>query len=162
PVQRERDDLDRGGATAPQLPRDEFDRGERVRLSHGRGTICPYDPAPVEVRGMRLTRRAFLQATAATGLAVACAPAAAPAPTKSSIAPTKGGNLIIASAADLITLDPMGAGDGPSNNAMRHIYETLVVEDEDLKLVPGLATSWELSGDKVYTFKLRQGVKFHD
>ena len=111
---------------------------------------------------MRLTRRAFLQASAATGLAVACAPAAGPAPTPASAGPAKGGNLVIASAADLITLDPMGAGDGPSNNAMRHIYDTLIAEDENLKLVPSLATSWELTGDKVYTFKLRQGVKFHD
>jgi len=35
--------------------------------------------------------------------------------------------------------------------------------DPDLNLIPGLATAWEISDDGlVYTFHLRQGVKFHD
>ena len=41
--------------------------------------------------------------------------------------------------------------------------ETLVREDSSLKLQPWLATSWEIAPDrKSITFKLRQGVKFHD
>jgi len=113
---------------------------------------------------LRLTRRSFLQTTAAAGLAVACAPAAGPAlaPKPTALTPVKGGNLIVATAADLITLDPMGAGDGPSNFAMQFLYDRLLIEDADLKLQPQLATSWEQTSDKVYTFKLRQGVKFHD
>jgi nickel transport system substrate-binding protein len=43
-----------------------------------------------------------------------------------------------------------------------NFYETLVNYD-DGEFVPGLAESWEVSGDgTVYTFKLRQGVKFSD
>ncbi|MDR2615057.1 MAG: ABC transporter substrate-binding protein [Oscillospiraceae bacterium] len=43
-----------------------------------------------------------------------------------------------------------------------NFYETLVNYD-DGEFVPGLAESWEVSGDgAVYTFKLRQGVKFSD
>lgn len=43
------------------------------------------------------------------------------------------------------------------------IYEPLVRYGPDGKLLPGLATSWETSGDgKTLTFKLRQGVTFSD
>ena len=45
---------------------------------------------------------------------------------------------------------------------LSNIYETLVVYD-DGELIPVLATSWKGSEDgKVWTFKLRQGVKFHN
>ena len=40
---------------------------------------------------------------------------------------------------------------------------SLVCLGEDGKISPGLAESWEASADgQTYTFKLRQGVKFHD
>jgi nickel transport system substrate-binding protein len=43
-----------------------------------------------------------------------------------------------------------------------NFYETLVNYDNG-KFVPGLAESWEVSdGGTLYTFKLRQGVKFSD
>ncbi len=41
------------------------------------------------------------------------------------------------------------------------IYDTLVNLDENMGLVPGLATSWEVAVDgTTWTFHLRQGVKF--
>jgi peptide/nickel transport system substrate-binding protein len=44
---------------------------------------------------------------------------------------------------------------------LTNIYETLVKQDQDGKIVPGLAESWTVSDDgKTYTFKLRDGVKF--
>jgi len=43
------------------------------------------------------------------------------------------------------------------------LYDGLVRFDQDLKPIPDLAESWEISDDGlVYTFKLREGVKFHD
>ncbi len=41
--------------------------------------------------------------------------------------------------------------------------ETLVDINDEAMISPGLATSWEVSGDKkTWTFHLREGVKFHD
>jgi len=43
------------------------------------------------------------------------------------------------------------------------IYEGLTAIDEDLRVVPGLAESWEISDDgTTYTFTLREGMTFHD
>ena len=42
-------------------------------------------------------------------------------------------------------------------------HEPLVHTNSDGKLIPKLAESWTVSADaKTYTFKLREGVKFHD
>ncbi|MBI5669919.1 MAG: hypothetical protein HZC41_18145 [Chloroflexi bacterium] len=48
--------------------------------------------------------------------------------------------------------------------ALRQVYDTLVYRDPASKtFVPGLATEWTISPDGLfYTFKLRQGVTFHD
>ncbi|WP_366292512.1 nickel ABC transporter substrate-binding protein [Paenibacillus sp. AN1007] len=47
--------------------------------------------------------------------------------------------------------------------AQSMIYEPLISYQKDGKLEPALAESWTISDDgKVYTFKLRQGVKFSD
>ncbi len=43
------------------------------------------------------------------------------------------------------------------------IYDSLVEYGEKGKILPALATSWEISPDgKTYTFHLRKGVKFSD
>ncbi len=42
------------------------------------------------------------------------------------------------------------------------ILDTLVKLDFDMKLVPGLATSWERVSPNVWRFQLRDGVTFHD
>src|SRR4029077_17562703 len=45
----------------------------------------------------------------------------------------------------------------------RTIYEGLTALDKDLRIVPSLAQSWDISADgKTYTFKLRAGATFHD
>ena len=43
------------------------------------------------------------------------------------------------------------------------VYEGLTGIDKDLRVVPGLAQSWQVSPDgKTYTFKLVDGASFHD
>ncbi len=60
--------------------------------------------------------------------------------------------------------NPQVTTDGTSNNASAHtIYERMVdFKYGTTEIIPSLATSWTVSKDqKVYTFKLRKGVKFH-
>jgi len=70
--------------------------------------------------------------------------------------------LVVAQGADAVNLDPHTTNDQPSSRVRRQIYETLIVQGEDLVLRPGLATSWKQLDELTYEFKLRQGVKFHN
>lgn len=61
------------------------------------------------------------------------------------------------------TLDVHDSTSNASLGTMKCIYEGLVSLDEKMRLVNLLAESWEPSADaKEFTFKLKQGVKFHD
>lgn len=60
-------------------------------------------------------------------------------------------------------LDPMSIAMMSTFTITYAIYDNLVEEDENGQFVPSLAESVEISDDElVYTFKLRQDVKFHD
>lgn len=75
---------------------------------------------------------------------------------------SEGGDLVIATAADIVSLDPAGSNDQPSSNVQANIFETLVTYDQNMELQPGLAEEWEAVEDNVWEFKLREGVTFHD
>ena len=61
------------------------------------------------------------------------------------------------------TLDPQVTNYDSTIRITLNICEPLVWMPESGKFVPGLAESWEISPDaKEFTFKLKQGVKFHD
>lgn len=63
----------------------------------------------------------------------------------------------------LTSLDPAFAGNQANFYAVNQLFNGLVEFDENLKIRPSLAVSYEISEEgKVYTFKLRKGVKFHD
>lgn len=52
---------------------------------------------------------------------------------------------------------------GPTQMVAGNIYEGLLRYNAKLEPQPGLAESWTVSGEgKVYTFKLKQGVTWHD
>ena len=77
--------------------------------------------------------------------------------------PKTGGTLVYATGTDVQTLDPQFVTDVPTSRIVMHLHETLVRPDEAGNMQPGLATSWTTSDDKLtWTFKLRQGVRFHD
>src|SRR5690606_24323730 len=43
------------------------------------------------------------------------------------------------------------------------VYETLVRRGADGRIVPGLASSWQVSdGGRTFSFRLRDGARFHD
>lgn len=62
---------------------------------------------------------------------------------------------------DALTLDPHSQNEGPTITMNGMIYESLVTRDTELTLQPELAESWEAGADG-WTFKLREGVTFHD
>jgi len=70
--------------------------------------------------------------------------------------------LIVAQGADAKTLDPHGSNDQPSSRVIKQINESLVLQDENMELQPGLADSWEKIDELTFEFKLKQGVKFHN
>jgi len=78
--------------------------------------------------------------------------------------PKRGGTLYIGQDFGPQHFDPHATTAWASVNIYEHIYEGLVQWNEDeTELIPKLATSWDISDDGlVYTFKIRQDVKFHN
>lgn len=69
---------------------------------------------------------------------------------------------IVAQGADARLLDPHGTNDLPSSRVMSQIYETLVKQNENMEIEPGLAESWKHIDEQTIEFKLKEGVKFHN
>jgi len=107
---------------------------------------------------VKLNRRDFLRLTAlaaAGGALGACAPGARKG--------GGGGTFIVGRGGDSVTLDLAAQTDGESWRVGLCILDTLVKLDGiPVKPVPWLAESWESPDGKTWTFKLRQGAKFHD
>jgi peptide/nickel transport system substrate-binding protein len=82
--------------------------------------------------------------------------------------PSNGGNgevkdtLVVGMGGDAVSLDPHATNDQPSSRVSRQIYDTLILQTEDLDLVPALAVEWEQVDDTTFEFKLREGVLFHN
>jgi|GEM_PF-431157 len=75
---------------------------------------------------------------------------------------TSGGSLNVGLSANAKTFDPIKYTGVYESQVMRQMGDTLVVYNKDLSdIIPSLATEWKVSDDMlVYTFKLREGVKF--
>ena len=69
-----------------------------------------------------------------------------------------------ARAGDALTLDPHAQNEGPTSALAHQIMEPLVMRDMTGEMVPALATEWGPSeaNPNVWTFKLREGVTYHD
>ncbi len=74
-----------------------------------------------------------------------------------------GGTLRAALDRDPPNMDPHRSNAAVDRQVFQSLYDKLVDTDENLVVVPMLVASWTISPDgKTVTFKLRQGVKFHD
>ncbi|PTA42839.1 ABC transporter substrate-binding protein [Micromonospora sp. RP3T] len=75
-----------------------------------------------------------------------------------------GGTFVFAGAGDPKNFDPIFNDDGESFRPIRQMYDTLVQNKPGTAELQGaLAESWENDPTgKIWTFKLRKGVKFHD
>jgi peptide/nickel transport system substrate-binding protein len=63
---------------------------------------------------------------------------------------------------DLNALDPYTLNESFTLGALGNVYEGLTKRDKDLKIIPGLAESWEIVDPLRWRFHLRKGVKFHN
>ena len=70
--------------------------------------------------------------------------------------------LTVAQGSDVVSLSPHKTNDQPSARVMRQIYDTLVVQTEELELVPGLAESWNQVDEVTWDFTIRPNVIFHN
>ncbi|MFZ5791732.1 MAG: ABC transporter substrate-binding protein [Pseudomonadota bacterium] len=94
---------------------------------------------------------------AAAALLVASLPAAA-------AQPKQGGSIVITYKDDISTLDPAVGYDWQNWSIIKSIFDGLMdYEPGTTTLIPDLAESYTISPDGLtYTFKLRDGVKFHN
>jgi len=73
------------------------------------------------------------------------------------------GKVIIAQGVDPTTLDMANQSESPASNVGRHIFDTLYERDQNLKIVPNLATEMpKFVPPSAWEVKLRKGVKFHN
>ncbi|MFD2830793.1 glutathione ABC transporter substrate-binding protein [Corticicoccus populi] len=75
----------------------------------------------------------------------------------------EGGTLRIVTMSDATSLDPQFITNIPSANFIyQKVYENLVTFDEDMEIVPNLASEWEQLDDVTWEFTLEEGITFHD
>jgi peptide/nickel transport system substrate-binding protein len=101
----------------------------------------------------------------ALALLVGSVAAAVPTTVTASETPRRGGVLLAAIAADAPSLDPHQESTFATIELVAPLYSLLLQIDplNYPKIIGDLATEWKIAPDGLtYTFKIRQGVKFHD
>jgi peptide/nickel transport system substrate-binding protein len=63
---------------------------------------------------------------------------------------------------DLITLNPFGAAEPQTMGWLRLTYDTLAKRDDEGKIIPWAAESWQTPDNRTIDVVLREGMKFHD
>ncbi len=119
-------------------------------------------PSAAEAEPVGRRGAAALLRPAATGLFAVLLPlvsaCSAPVP-----GPEPGDWLVIPVSSEPESLNFVLAGNTPAKWIGRLVADSLVDHDENLRLVPRLAASWEFSDDqRTLTFRLRDGVRWHD
>src|SRR5260221_6774931 len=108
---------------------------------------------------MELTRRDLLKGVAAVGAAGAV-PATLVRPAFAQTTQKK--ELVSAQGGDISKFDPHFSTSSNDIRVSFNLFDNLIGRRPDGKLHPGLATEWKLSPSTTWTFKLRQGVKWHN
>jgi peptide/nickel transport system substrate-binding protein len=106
-----------------------------------------------------MTRKTWLAAAATVALVAGAGQAHA----QQFQCPRTGGNLVFGQEAKANSLDQHTSSTISTRNVAMNMFEALMTRDENFSPIPELAASVLESPDrKSYTFKLRQGVKFHN
>ena len=76
---------------------------------------------------------------------------------------TSGGSVTVGITQDLDSLDPHKCAYAGTREVLFNVFEGLVKATSSGDLVPAVASEYDISSDGcVYSFKLRDGIKFHD
>ncbi len=73
-----------------------------------------------------------------------------------------GQTVVVTQAADAATLDPGFSRELATYNVLWHIYDPLILKQDDGTFTPALAESWAAVDDTTWSFTLREGATFHN
>lgn len=77
--------------------------------------------------------------------------------------PRRGGTVTLAIQRDLVVMNPMIRTASTERLIRELMFDPLLGKDHQGNIQPNLAEAWEISKDgKLYAFRLRRGVKFHN
>ncbi len=167
-----------GGSSATNTPQPAATASTAATTAPAATTAAPAATAASTASAASAAAPTKAAATTATGSAAA-SPVAAASPAASGTAAAgkgkfasqidtkgikKGGHVTEGATSEIRTMNPVLVSDTASGRITSLLFDGLVNIDPDtLQPVPSLATKWEVSPDnKVYTFTIRQGVKWHD
>src|SRR3954469_370519 len=105
---------------------------------------------------MSQSRRQFLGHAGLLGLGVVAGSRSASAQT------TQTREFVVGQGGDVARLDPHMSTGTNDIRVSFNIFDNLISRHPDDKLYPALATEWKNTAPETWTFKLRQGVKFHN
>jgi peptide/nickel transport system substrate-binding protein len=147
-----------------------IDHGRLDDLRRGRGPIQEH--VIDEFVAGRLSRRDFLRRGTALGMSMSVlggivAACGSSGTSSSSSTPAGGGKAGATIKAGILVpaaaINPITIADQGGLELLGNVGEFLVFTDQQLNYHPWLATSWSPNADaSVWTFKIRQGVKFND
>src|SRR5262245_54485711 len=106
-----------------------------------------------------------IAAVGGLGVLIGSLLSAVPAAAQGSETPRRGGVLLAAIAADAPSLDPHQEQTFATMPMVAPLYSTLIQIDPPSypKIIGDAASEWKIAPDGLtYTFKLRQGIRFHD
>ena len=111
-----------------------------------------------------VSRREFLRRAGLLGVAAASAGALADAaaPPRARAQTTQKRELLVAQGGDISKFDPHFSTSSNDIRVSFNVFDNLTSRHPDQKLYPSLATEWKATGSSTWTFKLRQGVKWHN
>ena len=114
-----------------------------------------------EFLGGHIGRRGLLRHGGVFGLSAAVMGGLIGAPLREARAGTPGSTVRVAIVTPTGAINPVTVADIGGLVLLQQTGEFLIIDDPDLMLKPCLATSWSANKDgTVWTFKIRQGVKF--
>jgi peptide/nickel transport system substrate-binding protein len=132
--------------------------GASLLAACGSGAAPPAATAPTTAAATSAPQAQGKPVAVTAAVPAGAATASTPAPAQ---AIKTGGTLRWGQVGDLVTIDAI-LWSPVSNNTLGQVNEMLIEYDDDLKIVPRLAESWEQSADNTsIKLNLRKGVQFH-